>query len=90
MNNSRSFEDDVDDGPRERLLVGDGARQRRQGRPFMGGDVLLVARPSVTSRSSVKYTDPDGRLFYTPGRALRVKILKSSEVRNWARAAHFA
>ena len=28
MNNSRSFEDGLDEGPRERLLVGDGPRQR--------------------------------------------------------------
>ena len=66
MNNSRSFEDDVDEGPRERLLVGDGARQRLQGRPFGGASLLLLARPSARSRPSVKYTDTDGRLFYTP------------------------
>ena len=66
MNNSRSFEDDVDEGPRERLLVGDGARQRLQGRPFRGASLLLLARPSARSRPSVKYTDTDGRLFYTP------------------------
>ena len=54
MNNSRSFEDDVDEGPRERLLVGDGARQRRQGRPFLGGDVLLLARPPADRRPIVK------------------------------------
>ena len=54
MNNSRSFEDGLDEGPRERLLVGDSPRQRLQGLPFGGRELLLLARPSARSRPIVK------------------------------------
>ena len=54
MNNSRSFEDGLDEGPRERLLVGDSPRQRLQGRPFMGRGLLLLARPTAIAAAAVK------------------------------------
>ena len=54
MNNSRSFEDGLDEGPRERLLVGDSPRQRLQGRPFMGRGLLLLARPTAIAAACVK------------------------------------